>query len=71
MPVTIQPNLLVQFVEQGIKKGLLQDVTRTLDGEYYLDLEYLKETISKQVETHGEFLCSPKQSIVFFIYIFS
>ncbi|KAG2229192.1 hypothetical protein INT48_007208 [Thamnidium elegans] len=54
MPVTIQPNLFIQFVEQGIKKGLLQDVTRTLDGEYYLDLKYVNETISKQVETHGK-----------------
>ncbi|KAI9359359.1 hypothetical protein BD770DRAFT_362932 [Pilaira anomala] len=54
MPVTIQPNAFVQFVEQGIKKGLLRDVTRTLDGEYYMDMEYLKETLSKQVESHGK-----------------
>lgn len=56
MPVTIQPNAFVQFMEQGIKKGLLRNVTRTLDGEYYMDMEYLKETLSKQVESHGKFV---------------
>lgn len=69
MPISIQPNLFIQFIEQGIKKGLLEDVTRTLDGEYYLDKQYLKDTISKQVETHGEFFCVPKKKNAL-IYIF-
>jgi hypothetical protein len=50
----IPSNLFAQFVEQGIKKGLIQDVTRTLDGEYYIDFEYLKASVSSQIETHSK-----------------
>lgn len=55
MPVAVPSNLFVQFVEQGVKKGLLTNVIRTLDGESYLDFGHLKDAISKQVYTFGKF----------------
>lgn len=54
MSATIPSNLIAQFIEQGVKKGFIKDVTKTLDGEYYLDLEYIKDSVAKQVETAGK-----------------
>jgi hypothetical protein len=56
MSTHIPSHLFVQFINQGVKKGLIQDVTRTLDGEYYLDPDYLKDSVASQVETHGRIL---------------
>lgn len=55
MPIAVPRSLFVQFIEQGVKKGLLSNVVRTLDGETYMDFEYLKDFVSKQVEIFGRF----------------
>ncbi|KAI8069867.1 uncharacterized protein B0P05DRAFT_639404, partial [Gilbertella persicaria] len=38
-------SLLVQLVEQGIQKGFVQNVIRTLDKECYLDRHYVQKSI--------------------------
>lgn len=64
MPNNIPSQLFVQFVQQGVKKGFIQDVTRTLDGEYYIDQDYLQDFVSRQVEAHSN-------TPIFIKYLFS
>ncbi|KAG1450073.1 hypothetical protein G6F56_008457 [Rhizopus delemar] len=52
--MTFPSSLFIQFIEQGIKERLVLDITRTLDGEYYLDETYIAKTISKHVEAKGK-----------------
>ncbi|KAI9272558.1 hypothetical protein BY458DRAFT_508611 [Sporodiniella umbellata] len=52
--MTIPSVLFVQFIEQGISKGLVKNITRTLDGEHYLDNDFIIQVISKHVETQGK-----------------
>ncbi|KAG0918960.1 hypothetical protein G6F62_004991 [Rhizopus arrhizus] len=52
--MTLPHSLFIQFVEQGIKKGLVFNTTRTLDGEHYLDQTYCIQIITKHVEAEGK-----------------
>lgn len=60
MPVAVPRNLFVQFIQQGVKKGLVSNVVQTLDGQHYLHFDYLKDAVSKQVESFGNYR-EPKQ----------
>lgn len=52
--MTVPRDLFIQFIEQGLQKGLLpKDITRTLDGEYYLDPTFIQQTIVKHIEKEG------------------
>lgn len=52
--MTVPRDLFIQFVEQGLQKGLLpKDITRTLDGEYYLDPTFIQQAIVKHIEKEG------------------
>lgn len=57
----ISASLFVQFIQQGLKKGLLKDITKTLDGEYYCNEQYLEKRISELVEKNGKYNKSNKQ----------
>ncbi|RCH96745.1 hypothetical protein CU097_007631 [Rhizopus azygosporus] len=53
--MTVPRDLFIQFIEQGLQKGLLpKDITRTLDGEYYLDPTFIQQTIVKHIEKEGK-----------------
>jgi hypothetical protein len=52
--MTILPaNLFTQFIQQGTQIGLISDITRTLDGEFYLHVQYLESSITNLVEKNG------------------
>ncbi|CAO0796168.1 unnamed protein product [Mucor circinelloides] len=50
----IPASLFVQFIQQGLEKGLINDITKTLDGQYYCNEQYLEKSISQLVEKHGK-----------------
>lgn len=50
----IPASLFVQFIQQGLEKGLISDITKTLDGEYYCNDQYLEERISELVKQNGK-----------------
>lgn len=55
----IPASLFVQFIQQGLEKGLIKDITKTLDGEYYCNDQYIEKSISQLVEQNGKcvFVC--------------
>lgn len=57
----IPASLFVQFIQQGLEKSLLKDITKTLDGEYYCNEQYLEKSISELVEKNGKYNKSNKQ----------
>jgi hypothetical protein len=53
--MTILPaNLFTQFIQQGTQKGLISEITRTLDGEFYLHAQYLESSITNLVKKNGK-----------------
>ncbi|CAO3634288.1 unnamed protein product [Mucor fragilis] len=50
----IPASLFVQFIQQGLEKGLISDITKTLDGEYYCNDQYLEERISELVKQNDK-----------------
>ncbi|KAI8647625.1 E3 UFM1-protein ligase 1 [Parasitella parasitica] len=50
----IPASLFVQFIQLGCEKGLLKDIIKTLDGEYYCSAQYLEEKIAELVEKNGK-----------------
>lgn len=61
----IPASLFVQFIQQGLEKGLLKDLTKTLDGENYCNEQYLEKSISELVEKNGRYNKSNKQRSVY------
>ncbi|KAG2214697.1 hypothetical protein INT46_000916 [Mucor plumbeus] len=67
----IPASLFVQFIQQGLEKGLLKDLTKTLDGENYCNEQYLEKSISELVEKNGkidierlaEYLCVEQSNV--------
>lgn len=53
MTTAIPSKLFVAFIEQGINKGLVHNITKTLDGEFYLDEQYIHSSIIHSVERSG------------------
>lgn len=53
--MTILPaHLFTQFIQQGTQKGLISEITRTLDGEFYLHTKYLESSITNLIEKNGK-----------------
>lgn len=57
----IPASLFVQFIQQGLEKGLINGITKTLDGQYYCNEQYLEKSISQLVEKNGKsvYVCLP------------
>ncbi|GAN05483.1 hypothetical protein MAM1_0093c04954 [Mucor ambiguus] len=53
--MTVVPaRLFVQFIQQGLEKGFINDITKTLDGEYYCNDQYIEKRISELVQQNGK-----------------
>ncbi|KAI8988285.1 hypothetical protein BDF20DRAFT_317481 [Mycotypha africana] len=50
----IPSQLFALFIEQGIEKGLLKKVTKTLNEQQYLHYEYIDDTILKLIDSAGK-----------------
>ncbi|KAK4517468.1 uncharacterized protein ATC70_000805 [Mucor velutinosus] len=50
----IPASLFVQFIQQGLEKGFINGITKTLDGEYYCNDQYIETCISELVEKNGK-----------------
>jgi hypothetical protein len=54
--LSIPSELLTKFVQQGIEKGLLSNVQRTLDGESFLHESFIDKVIVKETQNKGSTL---------------